>query len=256
MGIRLLPGVDKPAALQALSRFAFRELGCIHVELSDYWLAPADIAGTGFEHTRWHTYEVDLGRSEEEIFAAMAPACRRCIRKAEREGVVVEEAHDAAFANEYYAQLEDVFAKQALVPTYPVERVRLLIRHLLPTGWLLLLRARDPAGRCIATGIFPAYHNFMCFWGGASWRDGQILRPNEAVQWYAMRYWKERGIRSYDMGGAGDYKKKYGGRLVPLSSVRQSRYRWVAGLRQNALRAFRLWQQLASGGDGPRVDEA
>ena len=69
-------------------------------------------------------------------------------------GVVVEEARDDAFADDYYAQLVEVFANQGLTPTYNVARVRLLIKHLLPTGCLLLLRARDPERRCIATGIF------------------------------------------------------------------------------------------------------
>ena len=80
----------------------------------------------------------------------------------------VEEAQDLAFADDYYAQLKDVFAKQSLVPTYEVERVRELIKNLLPTGMLLLLRARDQEGNCIATGIFPAMNKTMYFRGGAS----------------------------------------------------------------------------------------
>ena len=91
--------------------------------------------------------------------------------------------------------------------TYGVERVRELISHVHPTGILLLLRARLPHGCCIATGIFPAMNQTMYFWGGASWRQYQHLLPNEAIQWYAMKYWKERGIRVYDFGGCGEYKE-------------------------------------------------
>src|SRR3989442_1557306 len=82
----------------------------------------------------------------------------RCVRKAEKSGVTIEEAHDIAFADEYYEQLKDVFAKQGLVPTYDVERVRALVRHMEPSGNVLLLRARDPEGKCIATGIFPGFN--------------------------------------------------------------------------------------------------
>ena len=57
-------------------------------------------------------WEVDLRRPEEEIFGGMTSACRRCIRKAEKVGVTIEEADDLEFADDYYAQLRDVFAKQ------------------------------------------------------------------------------------------------------------------------------------------------
>ena len=47
----------------------------------------------------------------------MDSACRRCIRKAEKSGVTVEEAHDLAFADDNDEQLKDVFAKQGKLPT-------------------------------------------------------------------------------------------------------------------------------------------
>ena len=60
-----------------------------------------------------------------------------------------------AFADEYYEQLLEVFARQGLVPPYKVDRVRALVRHLEPTGWVpLLLRARDSRGECIAPELF------------------------------------------------------------------------------------------------------
>jgi hypothetical protein len=140
----------------------------------------------------------------------MESACRRCIRKAEKSGVKIEEAHDLAFADEYYEQLKDVFAKQGLVPTYSVERVRSLVKHLEPSGNVLLIRARDGEGKCIATGIYPGFNKIAEFWGNASFRSHQNLRPNEACHWYALRYWKQRGATLYDWGGEGTYKEKYG----------------------------------------------
>jgi CelD/BcsL family acetyltransferase involved in cellulose biosynthesis len=175
----------------------------------------------------------------------MTSACRRCIRKAEKEGVTIEEADDLAFADDYYAQLQDVFAKQSLVPSYGVERVRELIRNLQPTGRLLLLRATKPGGKCIATGIFPALNDTMYFWGGASWRSDQILRPNEAIMWYAMRYWKQRGVTTCDLGGGAEYKRKYGPSEVSRPLFRRSRFRWVGAARNLAKRAFRARQRVA-----------
>src|SRR5207244_10202582 len=143
-------------------------------------------------------------------------------------GVVVEEAHDPAFADEYYEQLVEVFAKQGLVPSYKVDRVRSLVRNLQPTGRLLLLRARDADGKCIATGIFPGFNKIAEFWGNASFSSSQILRPNEAIHWYAMRYWKQRGVEIYDWGGKGKYKEKYWCTIYQVPWFTKSRYQFVS----------------------------
>ena len=156
---------------------------------------------------------------------------------------MVEEAQDLEFADEYYAQLKDVFAKQSLVPTYDVGRVRQLITHLYPTGHLLLLRARDRQGQCIATGIFPHLNGVMYFWGGASWRQHQLLRPNEAIQWHALKFGRKNGLRAYDMGGGGEYKRKYGGGEIEVPWFRKSKYRWVRYLREMAQQSHKMRQQ-------------
>jgi len=219
MGIRLLPTVSKRAAVEALTDYAFNRLRCIHVELTDLNISPDDIAGLGFQHAISNTTVIDLTADEDRIYSEMSSkSCRYCIRKAEKLGVVIEEARDEAFADDYHAQLCDAFAKQDLVPTYGKERVRSLIRHLLPTGNLLLLRAREPGGRCIATSIFLGMHDYSYFWGNASWRADQHFCPNEALQRYAIRQWKSRGMRYHDLGG-GSYKRKYGGR--PVAHYRQ-----------------------------------
>jgi CelD/BcsL family acetyltransferase involved in cellulose biosynthesis len=234
IGFNLVETASRPDAARALVAFAFGPLRCVHLELKDRRLRESDLEGLGFESSPTVTFEVDLSPAEDAIFANMTSACRRAIRKSKKEGVVVEEASGADFAGEYYAQLEDVFAKQSLRPMYGVTRARELIRCLKPTGRLLLLRARAPDGTAIATGIFPAMNGVAYFWGGASWRSHQILRPNEAIFWYAMRYWKERGMTVLDMGGGGDYKRKYGPTETSVPFARRSRFRALMLLRDAA----------------------
>jgi len=244
MGFNLVSGASRKAALAAIERFAWDELKCLHMEVSDPFFSTEDGIENGFAAEAYVTYRSDLTKSEEEIFNGMESACRRCVRKAEKSGLTVEEAHDPAFADEYYEQLKDVFAKQGLVPTYPVERVRALIRNLGPTGRVLLVRARDPQGKCIATGIFPGFNKVAEFWGNASFRASQNLRPNEAIHWYVMRYWKRRGIAIYDWGGEGTYKEKYG--CVPhrVPWFTKSRFGLLSTLRGQAKAMFAKKQQF------------
>jgi CelD/BcsL family acetyltransferase involved in cellulose biosynthesis len=244
MGFNLVDGASRPAAVGALVRFAFGPLRCVHLELKDRRLEVTDLAGQGFQHQPNVTFEVDLSASEDEIFARMTSACRRAIRKAAKSGVTVEEAAPDGFAEEYFAQLEEVFARQSLRPTYGVERVRDLIRCLHPTGRLLLLRAVNAEGKPIATGIFPAMNGTAYFWGGASWRADQIVRPNEAIFWHAMRYWRARGMRVLDMGGGGDYKRKYGPVELSVPFFRRGRVPGVLALRDGARIAHAAAQRL------------
>jgi hypothetical protein len=245
-GFNLAEGVSRRAALQALLPYAFRDLRCAHLEIRDRGLVPAQLDGLGLQWADAPTAIIDLHPDEDALFGAMASACRRNIRKSAKSGVVIEQASDLGFADDYYAQLRDVFAKQKLVPTYSVDRVRALIKHLLPTGNLLLLRARDADGRCIATAILPWYNRTMYFWGGASYREHQHLRPNEALIWYALRFAKSRGLAEFDFVGGNAYKSKYGTSEVAVPWARRSRSPLVAGLRNAAKEGFAIRQRAVA----------
>jgi CelD/BcsL family acetyltransferase involved in cellulose biosynthesis len=254
MGFNLAPAIPRRAALEALMPFAFRQLGSAHLEIRDRGFVAGDMAGLGMRWADAPTAVIDLGPDEDALFGRMASACRRNIRKADKSGVVIEEADaDDAFAEEFYDQLRDVFAKQGLVPTYPVGRVQSLLRQLGPTGDLLLLRARDPDGRCIATAVLPWHHRTMYFWGGASYRQHQHLRPNEALIWYALRYAKSRGVTEFDFVGGNSYKAKYGTTEVPVPWARRSRSPLIAGLRDAAKEGFALKQRIAARLSGVRA---
>jgi hypothetical protein len=244
IGFNLLPGVSRAAALAAVEEMAWDTLKCLHMEISDPWFRVEDGQELGFACQFYTSYRTDLTKSEEELFNSMNSACRRCVRKAEKSGVVLEEAHDEAFAGEYYEQLKDVFAKQGLVPTYDLDRVRSLVKHMEPTGRILLLRARNSEGKCIASGIFPGFNKIAEFWGNASYQASQILRPNEAIQWYVMRYWKRRGAEIYDWGGEGAYKEKYGCQVHQVPWFTKSRYDFISKLRDEAKEMFAVKQRV------------
>lgn len=244
MGFVLKPGSCRISALRGLFDFAFEHLGCAHVEVMDRQLTIQDVNHVRVKYRLYEGFAVDLSLGEATLFANFSSACRRCIRKANKDGVHVEVAPVEGFAEDYFEQLKDVFAKQNLVPTYDLDRVRQLIAHLHPVGQLLLVRARDRNGRSIATGIFPFLHGVMYFWGGASWREFQILRPNQALHWFAMKHAKAHGVHTYDLGGAGKYKRQYGGREIQIPWIRKSKYVWMESARTLAQEAFKIRQRL------------
>jgi len=241
MGFSLEQGVSRSEAMKALSRFAFRRLGCLHLELMDRQADFDELAAVGARLDPFPTYELDLTQGEDELFAGMTSACRRAVRKSEKMGVTVEEAHGVEFADEYYNQLLAVYEHQGRgqQPPYGVERVREMIRCVEPGGNLLMLRALSPEGESIATAIFPARQDFAYFWGGAMWRSHQSFRPNEAIFWHAIRHFRDQGVKLFDLGGGAPYKKKFGGpeKLIPY--VRKSRIPGLLPLRDLAAYVYK-----------------
>lgn len=228
MGFNLLPDAPKAEILAALPGFAFKNLGCHYLEVIDPNLVPGDWEGLSFRTENLHYYGIDLTRSEQELFDAMDSTGRNCIRKSVKNGVVIEEAFDVHFADEYYAQYEEVLAKHSQRRTYSRDCVRKLIKYFLPTGNLLLLRARNPEGVCIATGIFLALNKTAIFWGAASHRQYQSLRPNEPIAWYGMRAMQARGVKVLHLGGKCDhYKEKLGATELQLHRLMMAKYKFL-----------------------------
>ena len=90
MGFLLHREVDRAEAAIALLGFAYRELGCVHVEVSDRC---SDI--TGMHDSRFtidfrETLEVDLSGSEDDVISRMRSRTRTYVRRASRIGLVVE----------------------------------------------------------------------------------------------------------------------------------------------------------------------
>ncbi len=244
MGFILPKGFEREKVLKALPSFAFDGLGCVHFEVCDRFVDRERAEHLPFQRTAYSTYVNDLACSDDELFGRMSSACRRNIRKSQKCGVEIQESNDAGFADEYYEQLKQVFAKRRRVPTYGVDRVRALMRRLHPTGRLLLLRARDADGKCIATGIYPGLGPISQFWGNASLQSHLLLRPNEAIHWYAMRYWKARGVTLHDWGGGGSYKEKYGGVWTETPHFMVSRWSFLQRARNTLKELYRSKSRL------------
>ena len=77
-------------------------------------------------------------------------------------------------------------------------------------------------------------------WGSTSWRTFQYLRPNELLMWSSIQHWKSRGIKKLDMGGGGEYKRKYGGYEISVPWLRASKYAGLESLRATAAQAVRF----------------
>ena len=254
MGFLLEEGVDRRAAAEALVRFAFRELRCVHVELVDPRLTAEQMAGSGFVVEAASTFVVDLTPSEDAILGRMRRTTRQAIAKGRRMGLRTEVASGSDFAEEFHRQLSEIFARQGLAPTYGVERVRRLIETLQPAGQSLLVRILTPDDTIAAAGVAVGRNETAVAWGITWLRSEGQSHPVDLLWWEMMRLERARGARRFDCGGLGDYKAKYGGVATPTYRFHRSRYpllRYGRGALRRLVRA----QQRVRGFPGRRNPE-
>jgi CelD/BcsL family acetyltransferase involved in cellulose biosynthesis len=224
MGFLLDDDTDRRAAADALPAFAFHDLGCVHVEVADRKLTGARMRGSSYEVETGRTFVLDLTAPETDLLAGMRRTTRQEIQKAIRQGLQVDCASDTAFAAEFYEYFRATFSRQGLLPTYPAERVRALIRAVEPSGRLHLLRVRSPDGRSVATSLSVGMGRTAVAWGMGFDRSMTAYHPNELLWWETIRSWKACGATAFDFGGGGSYKEKYGGLETPTAHYVRSRW--------------------------------
>jgi CelD/BcsL family acetyltransferase involved in cellulose biosynthesis len=226
---------DQRAFLQAVAAYCRRERMGL-VEMSCPWLEGDILHGYGYRAVEDVTFSMRL-QGAEDAWKNIQKRTQTYIRQAQKFGVTVEAAANETAVHEHYEQLLQVFAKYASRPPYGVERPLAMWRHLHPPHLALLRAMHDD--RCIASYLLAFDRETMWGLASASRQDALHLRPNDLLHWKAIDLACQRGLRNYDFCGGGDYKQKYGARLV-------SRVRWIRAFNPAISLAYRVaeaaWQ--------------
>lgn len=238
MGFNLDQPVPPEHVATGLRSFAFRSLGCHHLEvMSRAGLSPML---HGFRDDSLPGYRLDLDPDVDQLFAGMSSMARRNVRRAERRGVEVHEVdpvRDPGFAAQLHSHLMATFALRGTVPRSGEDLIRTVARLVHPTGHLLALRAVTADGTTAATGLFPGLAGGGSgMWMAAGDPTQRVDRPNEALMWAAITGWRRRGASWFEFGGGGAYKAKFGGRSEEVPWLRTSRW---PGMER--ARALGLW---------------
>lgn len=224
MGFDVIDNYDKAALIEPITKFIFKTFKCLYIQITDRLIEESQLRNKRIQYVMNKSIELNINRSDEALFKVFKTDCRNFIRQFERRGASIEIANpDEQFAKEYYEQLEEVFAKQGLSPTYEVTKV-LDLFNCLNSNQLLCLRTKNPEGKCIATTIFVGYNERFYFWGAASFREFQFYRSNEYMIWYAIRYFREKGYKYFDMYGERSYKNKFGPEKISYPCIMIARF--------------------------------
>jgi hypothetical protein len=239
MGFVLDESEKAELILPEIAKYLFKEIKCHYIEIIDRNLNPDNISKIEFNRKMLESLEMRIDKSEEALLSEMKPDCRNFLRQFEKRGATIEIAEpNEQFADEYFDELKDVFSKQNLIPTYTSNKIKRLIFCLKDSSMLLCLRVLNNEGKPIASSIFIGFKEKFFYWGGASLREFQSFRPNEAMIWYAIKYWKGRGCKIFDMMGVRDYKLKFGAKKVQYYMIMIAKYPFLIWARNMGEKAF------------------
>jgi lipid II:glycine glycyltransferase (peptidoglycan interpeptide bridge formation enzyme) len=176
----------------------------------------------GFVYEDHLNYLIDLRRSEEEVFGAIASRTRSYIRRALRqENLEIKEINDRESLRTSYDLLKLTY-QNAQVPLSDFslfESAYDLLRPHDMVRFSAVFLEQTP----IAVSIDLVYKDVVYYWYGGMDRAYSKQHPNELLRWHVIQWGIQNGFGIFDFGGAGkpdekygvrDFKAKFGGELV------------------------------------------
>ncbi len=151
-----------------------------------------------------NTITVDLSPAEDAILAAMKPKTRYNIRLAQRKGVQITQARNAADVAAFYAMMQETAARDQFgIHTLAYYQDAFRIFGPQGSGQAALFLAHLPEqGDTPIGGLFAlAQPPEGIYMYGASSERGRAAMPNHLLQWQAMQWAKSQGCAAYDMWG-------------------------------------------------------
>jgi lipid II:glycine glycyltransferase (peptidoglycan interpeptide bridge formation enzyme) len=170
----------------------------------------------GYEFVAQPTYIVELTLDTDRMWRRIDLKSRQKVRKAQRAGLAAKESSDASMTDEYYDRFMEVMTRKGLFAPYDRERHRLMFKRSYPKDMLLGLQVLNPEGQSIPSALFPHDDETIYYWVAASRMTGRQYSTNNLMHWSVMEGAINHGLSSYNMGGRGKFKQKFGGALVPI----------------------------------------
>ena len=162
------------------------------------WRTTKDF-GEGAKPTESYlTHDLDLERSEEELFSGLIESNRRNIRRATKDGLNILFDNSPESLDAFY-RLHCRTRKRHGLPPQPFLFFQNIREHVLSKGLGNIVSAFCN-GKVIASSIFLHFGVNAIFKFGAS--DSRYLghRPNNLIIWEAIKWCKRQGFRDLSLG--------------------------------------------------------
>ncbi|MCX6692944.1 MAG: GNAT family N-acetyltransferase, partial [Methanomicrobiales archaeon] len=222
----------------AVSKFLFSDLHCTYVRVRTVpdLLDSRPFRWTGYRVEPMYTYRVDLSKGREVVYQRFDRKLRDSIRRADREGVTVEEGGKEDLIA-LRASLSYRFAQQGFRSRDASSYLLALMDHFYPIN--MKVYSAYYRGARVGGMVALAYKGGMALWIGVPKIQIPGISPNDLVQWRAIAWAADQGYAYYELMDGGDnerlryFKAKYSPDLViwySASKFTHRAYRAVADL--------------------------
>jgi hypothetical protein len=146
----------------------------------------------------FYTHDIDLNRTESEIFKSFDDSNRRNIRKAVREGVTIR-IEQSLNSLKGFCQLNCLTRKRHGLPPQPFAFFDNVYEHILSQRRGIVVSAFY-SGKVIAASVFFHFGKNALFKYGASNMEFQNLRPNNLLMWETLKWYRQQGFDTLNLG--------------------------------------------------------
>jgi len=209
------PGAEGQEALDKLLRTYRHEVkgGPLFTELrnlSDVSAIQPVLQGNGFGHEGHLNFLIDLARPTEEIWSSVDGNVRTNVRKARREGVVVEQVTSLDQVPAAYAVLASVY-ERIKVPLAPLSLFEAAFEVLHPRGMIKFFKT-CVEDVCVGVAFRLLYKDVIHAWYAGTITDYAKYKANDLLNWHVLEWGAQNGFKCFDFGGAGKPGQDYGPR--------------------------------------------
>lgn len=176
--IRIAPSLENTEENKKLFKDAGFKVAPIYIHSENFWVLP-------------------LEKSEEELLVEMRKTTRYLIRKAMRDGVVIEKRTDKKAPDDFYEIYEKTVEREHFSP-YSKSYIEKEFNAFHESGNALFLFGKHE-GKILASALVLLTNTAACYHQGASIHT-KIPVPY-LLQWEAIREAKRRGCRFYNFWG-------------------------------------------------------
>ena len=149
-------------------------------------------------YTTIFTHTIDLHLEENTLFSSLRSSTQRNIRKAERAKLEYSFESSYSAVLQFY-HLNCMTRREHGVPPQPLTFFKNLYKIVIEKkmGGIALISFNK---NIIAAGVYLFFNGYAFYKYGASDKQFQHLRPNDALMWNSIKYCRNRGVKSLNLG--------------------------------------------------------
>lgn len=235
--------VNQNDILLDLWNFLKKEYKILYFEVCDKKFNYSDLISKKIKVRYGKTYTLNIDRPDNELLEGFTKHCRKNLKLFINRGAsIISVDYNKKFLDDFYIMLEGVFNFQNLNPPYSKEKLEILFNSIKSEN-ILCLKALNPDEKCIGMSVSFGFKDSCYAFASGTLREENYNQKNY-LRWEAIRYWRSKGKKHYDLMGLRNYKLEFNPIEESYCIACFSKFRVFFVLKQIAKKMFWLMNKI------------